>query len=89
MKKVRKKPSYLELHNRSGINVGDYVKVLRTAKDCEKGWGTHWMRQMNGAVGEILIVKEDGLESGFYLRTETGDEDYSNWYYPCFVLEKV
>jgi hypothetical protein len=72
---------YLKWHEKSGIKVGDIVRVLRKAQDEEMGWALAWLGTMDETVGQIFIVEEDDKVEGFGLS--------NNWNYPYFVLEKV
>jgi len=75
---------YEEMQANCGIKVGDQVRVLRTAKDFELGWGTFWMQSMKDAVGKIFDVLEVEYNDGILLHTQDGD-----FYVPFYVLEKI
>ncbi len=86
-----KKPSkgdmedaYRKLQKQCGIKVGDYVKVLRTAKDYEMGWPTVWECQMDTTVGHVYKVHTVD-QYGILFESEAS----CRFYYPFFVLEKV
>jgi len=72
---------YLALHRASGIAVGDKVRVVRAATDCENGWHNNWTESMSESVGTVKKVLEDWDCSGLYLE--------NGFWYPCFVLEKI
>lgn len=79
------KEAYRVMADNCDIEVGDFVKILRVAKDSEMGWSNSWARGMNklvGKTGEVISIDNDG----FAVQME-GDADY--WHYPFFVLEKV
>ena len=77
---------YLENHNKSGIVVGDKVKLLRSAQGNENGWNCSWNKfAMDKYVGQILTISEDRDVKGFKAKSEDGDF----YMYPFFVLEKV
>lgn len=66
----------------NGLKKGDYVKVIRKAKDHEDGWDGFWTKEMDDSVDKVLQVKSlNDYEYGIQL------EDYKH--YPYFVLEKV
>ena len=66
----------------NGLKKGNYVKVIRKAKDHEDGWGGRWTKEMDDSVDKVLQVKSlNDYEYGIQL------EDYKH--YPYFVLEKV
>lgn len=74
--------AYAECQALAGLNVGDTVKVLRTAKYGEGGWYTAWNAgAMNGFVGQEKKVVEICPRKG--LRLEGG------YWFPWFVLELV
>jgi hypothetical protein len=78
---IFKKMDYLNGHSKSGIKVGDKVKVLRRAKNHQDGWDNIWADSMDKSVGLVFqVVRDDGV-AGFWL------SDY--YRYPYFVLEKV
>jgi len=66
---------------------GDSVKVLRKAKQNEKGWSLAWVEHMDQAIGKTFKVKNDtGTSEGVIL---SGSGGISDFYYPHFILEKV
>jgi len=74
---LRKTSEYAYRQSRSGLKVGQKVKVTRKAADYEGGWSTVWVPKMDKYVGEILTI--DGIsEDG--IRCE-------GWYFPYFILE--
>lgn len=73
--------TYLDGHKKSGIKVGDQVKVLRIARSYERKWENVWPESMDKSVGKVLRVTKDSGERGFEL------EAYFD--YPYFVLEKI
>ncbi len=81
MKKTRKPVDYLVGHNKSGINVGDKVKVLKKAKYHERGWNNCWVPSMDASVGNVFLVDKDNGISGFHFKEGCN--------YPYFVLEKA
>lgn len=74
--------TYPELHQESGLKVGDWVKVTRAAESKEHGWVNVWVARMSEYVGKTLQIGKDGGKDGFYI----SDADA---HFPCFVLEKV
>jgi hypothetical protein len=77
---------YIELSKQSGIQVGDYVKVLRKAKDEEEGWNNDWVPNMDHMTGETykVILEDTGL--GFGIKKPNWPSTYS---FPYFVLQKI
>lgn len=75
---------YIEASKKSGIKVGDTVKVLRKARDGEQGWGNIWNEcRMDSNVGKKFEVVEADTGYGFEL------SDVYGHFYPHFVLELV
>jgi hypothetical protein len=74
---------YFEKHKKSGIKIGDKVKVLRRAENNEEGWRNSWEKEMDNSIGKILKVTNDSEECGFEL-----DDCMQNFEYPYFILEK-
>lgn len=80
------KDAYLTLHNASGIEVGDTVRVLRKAKSYEMGWSNSWQVEMDGFIGGTFEVRSDSKAMGIELRRL----GYSyNLGFPFFCLEIV
>lgn len=79
--------TYLEKQEKSGLMVGDKVRVTREAGAYEGGWDNDWFPDMNEAVNKIGTITSEKGSSGFAVKF-TSDEDYPYWY-PYFVLEKV
>ncbi len=82
--KTELRTAYAVMQKNCGIDVEDCVKVLRTAKDCELGWGVCWVSEMNkfvGKVGKVTRIDDcDGVKV-----CQDGEE----WNFPFFVLEVV
>ena len=76
-------PSYLELHQASGLKVGDWVKITKVAESREKGWNALWNNKMSTFIGSIVQITTDLGEHGFKIGGA------GEWNYPCFVLEKA
>ena len=77
--------SYLNLHQASGLKVGDWVKITRAAKDREHGWDAVWSRHMDQYVGSIAQISLDfgDANCGFKIDGAGG------WAYPALILQKV
>jgi hypothetical protein len=84
---------YLKAHRASGIEVGDKVRVLRSAKHYEQGWENCWDEfGMDNAVGGIFEVLSDNNGMGFMLsyRSEPNDLYRKTVFnFPWFVLEVI
>lgn len=76
--------SYSLNQTTTGIDVGDQVRVLRTAEYGERGWLHAWVDRMNRAVGREFRVEDVYHHSGFELYV-----DGRYYRFPYFVLEKV
>ena len=88
---VKKKMPYSERAKNwvreNNLKVGDYVKVIRRAKDYEDGWDGRWVEEMDDFVGKVIPVSGIGKATG-----EIISYCYCDWAgygFPYFVLEKV
>ena len=73
--------TYAELQEESGLKVGDWVKVIRTAKDFENDWVTAWCKSMDDYVGKVfqihdichkgILFKEDGYKFPYFVLGKT------------------
>lgn len=73
--------AYVLMQDNCGIQDGDTVKVLRSAKNLEMGWHNSWTGEMQKTIGEELKVI--GLSGKFGIDLE------NNQAYPFFVLKKI
>ena len=78
--------SYEERQAECGLEVGDFVKILRKAKDDENGWDNYWPEEADTWVGKTGEIIEDGGGVGLKVFLE---EENDWWFFPYFVLEKV
>ncbi|MHC4643950.1 MAG: hypothetical protein ACYTBJ_00510 [Planctomycetota bacterium] len=80
--------SYLAGHRASGIEVGDYVRIVRAPEKDEGGWDGIWTSSKHESVGGFGRVIENGgvTAKGFALRLLNMD---SYLRFPHFVLEKI
>ena len=78
--------NYEKRHRECGLKVGDFVKILRKAKDGENGWDNYWPEEADTWVGKTGEIIEDGGGVGLKVFLE---EKYDWWFFPYFVLEKV
>jgi hypothetical protein len=78
--------TYKEQQAECGLKVGDFVKILRKAKDGENGWDSCWPEDADTWVGKTGEIIEDGERGGLKVFLE---EENDWWYFPYFVLEKV
>ena len=92
---------YLNKQNEAQFKVGDKVRCIRKAHDCENGWVNGWVEEMDAAVGKIGVITAPRPHSdhfsaagipvqfeGVERKTRNGMRT-SSYYYPYFVLEKV
>lgn len=84
--RIKPQPSYLDLHKKSGLKVGDKVKVLRKAENHENGWHNYWVEEMDSYVEKSFEIIEDNDSMGFALKEKN---ECSYFYFPYFVLEKI
>lgn len=83
---------YIRAQGRSGLKVGDWVKVLRKAKSEARGWGNSWIPEMDDFVGTVQQIKSVGFsecsaDAGLYF--VGGHESKLDFGFPFFVLKKV
>ena len=78
--------NYVEGHRKSGIKVGDKVRVTRKAEDYEDGWDNTWECEMDSLLNEKEFNIVEALEEkGFGIIVP-----YNRyWWLPYFVLEKI
>lgn len=76
--------NYLENHKKSGLKVGDLVRVSRFALTNEEGWDNCWCFEMNDAIGKEFYILFDVGVFGFTL-----DINGELWDFPYYVLELV
>lgn len=77
---------YLEEHKKSGLKVGDKVKIIREAEDYENGWENGWSVEMDVHVGEIGEIVGDHSTLGFDVKFNC---DSVAWCFPYFILKKI
>ena len=73
---------YRRFTENCNIRVRDKVRVIRTAKTGEMGYGCVWTTDMNSTVDHIYTVTAVDPRQGIMLDTPAG----TRWY-PWFVLE--
>lgn len=75
---------YQDAQAACGLNVGDYVRVTRTANTREAGWAGFWASNMDDTVGQVgvVLLRHHG---GVFVHIL----NESKHAYPYFVLEKV
>jgi hypothetical protein len=78
------KSTYQERQDKTGIQVGDFVIVLRKASSHTRGWKNTWVPSMTNAVGKIGKVTGLSGESGINVKVDGVD----NFGYPYWVLSK-
>ena len=74
--------AYLVMQDNCGIEVGDTVRILRAAKDCETGWTVNWvspaMDNMVNTLATVVGITGNGIVF----------EEHC-YFYPFFVLELI
>ena len=75
--------NYLQKHNKSGLKVGDIVRILRKAKNHENGWNDIWITDMNIYVNRSGIIIRDNEERGFMIDFKDNNKLYV---FPYFIL---
>lgn len=88
---VKKIESYEERAKKwikeNGLKKGDYVKVVRKAKDYEDGWDGRWTKERDDFIGKVIPVSDIGESTGVILSYCCCD--WAGYDFPYFVLEKV
>lgn len=69
------------------ISPGDRVRITRTAKNEEGGWGEVWVTEMNEAVGKIGVIDDFARHYGVVVCVDLENTTRKSFYYPYFVLE--
>lgn len=79
------KEEYRQVHNASGLKVGDKVTIIRVPTDWEGGWQKHCLDdERKNYVGMVGVINNDEGVSGFRVKVD-GMKEYP---WPCFVLRK-
>ena len=68
------------------FKVGDKVRILRKAKNLERGWANTWVEDMNKAVGKIGTIYALTPDCPLNIDVDVAGCIFG---YPTFVLEKV
>lgn len=68
----------------SGIEVGNYVKVLFKVPTQSRGWANSWVPSMDDFVGKVFRVNRVDHEKGVNLKS-----DCDSYNFPYFCLEKI
>ena len=88
---VKKEEPYAERAKKwikeNGLKKGDYVKVVRKAKDYEDGWDGRWTKERDDFIGKVIPVSDIGESTGVILSYCCCD--WAGYDFPYFVLEKV
>lgn len=77
--------SYIEYHEKSGLKVGDLVKIVCKCESHALGWDLPWVRGMDRYLGDTVKVISDDQENGFEVITKDGHK----YWYPAFCLKTV
>jgi len=84
---------YIVKQSKSSIVPGDFVKVQRSARSYENGWGMPWTEAMNKTVGKTGQAIRYGSDNDgiVLLFPDIQDVDGTPFggYYPYFALERV
>ena len=88
---VKKEEPYAERAKKwikeNDLKKGDYVKVVRKAKDYEDGWDGRWTKERDDFIGKVIPVSDIGESTGVILSYCCCD--WAGYDFPYFVLEKV
>lgn len=77
---------YADAQKGCGLKVGDWVKVIRKAEDCEAGWDNVWPYTNNHLEGKTGRISELQDCKGICVYIP----EYDDWWaFPYFVLEKI
>lgn len=88
--KMDLKEAYRAMQAACGIEVGDTVRILRTAKSGELGWDNSWSHTMDAFVGREGVVAEIHHKGIQVTPLTVALAPYvSSPSYPFFVLEVV
>ena len=83
---MKTKADYLKGHKASGLHEGDVVKVLRRARNFERGWDNNWIPRMSKMIGKTFMILKDSEASGFDLDHGNGSWGFG---FPFFVLRRI
>lgn len=81
---IEEQQAYSVLQNSCGIEIGDYVRITRNAKDYEMGWNNIWPESFNNYINkqfQVVSIYDDA--KGIAL--DTGEFSI----FPFFILEKI
>jgi hypothetical protein len=88
---------YLKALKRSGLKVGDVVRMVRAAGSHEDGWLESWVDNMGHCVGNIYWIKQIEYNGSIIIDSLEG-QDYSsetlntlgyNYLFPFQIFEKI
>lgn len=74
---------YLDSQNKSGLKVGDVVKIARPAFNGQNGWKNSWV---GGYVNRLGVIKS--IDGEFGIRVDIKDSNAS-YQFPFFCLDKL
>lgn len=85
-----KEEQYKEAHNafveEYKLKAGDTIKILRSAKSHEMGWGPVWNKKyMDPMVGQEYKVCDINKYNGI----QVDNEGHTKYWFPWFVVEKT
>lgn len=88
---IKKEEPYAERAKKwikeNGLKKGDYVKVVRKAKDYEDGWDGRWTKDRDDFIGKVILVSNIVESTGVIISYCCCD--WAGYDFPYFVLEKV
>lgn len=75
----------MSIHERAArkLKFGQYVRVVRRAKDGKDGWRNSWISKMDKYIGRVYKIDDINEVTGVRLRTEDGHV----FYFPAHVLK--
>jgi hypothetical protein len=77
---------YLKYHNKSGLKVGDTVKIIKEISP--QGWENIWTSNMRNYIGSKGQIYKDRGVNGFQVRIKENNSALV-FYFPCTSLEKI
>lgn len=77
--------SYLYEHKRSGLTIGDKVKIIGRCTSNHRGWNNYWTSKMDDKLEKEGIIINDYGNKGFLVLFDK----FNKFEFPYFVLKKI